>query len=330
MSGPAARPGAAPLEALNDIPVRQNDPAMMKLLRAKCAAYDWAQRLYLLQFFTLVILPLGIATWQMLSSEAAWLTGAIGFLLVVVDWLIIERAQKRWKGLGAAFQELFDCTVFVLAWRRDRNGPPPSAELIHRWSERHSSADQLSNWYDRVVGELPPLAAVIVCQRTNGNWNGTMRERYALTLQASVAVLIVVLLAMTLGTGATGRSVFAAVGLTLPLFRWVFKEMTQQHEASSASLNVVERADKLWRQVLDGDVRVKPHAIEQEMRELQNDIFDQRRRDPQVFRWVYSSWRDADEKTMHVGAAALVEEYRRAKPDERAGVVIEAGSPGSL
>ena len=83
------------------------------------------------------------------------------------------------------------------------------------------------------------MAATIVCQRTNGLWNGTMRERYAVCIQALVVTLIIALLAVTLGVGVTARTVFAAVGLALPLFRWVFKEMTQQKEAGAASQKVV-------------------------------------------------------------------------------------------
>jgi hypothetical protein len=265
--------------------------------------------LYTLQFFTLVMLPLILATWQRLSPGMAWLTGAIGFLLVVADWQLIEPAQKRWKRFGAIFQEQFDCTLFGVPWRRDRNGAPPSAELIHQWSGRHPSTEGLKDWYSPLVGGLPPLAATIVCQRTNGYWNGTVRERHAESIQVGVGILLIVLLGVTLGVGITARTVFAAAGLSLPLFRWVFKEVTQQKEASSASRSVVERADKLWRRLLDGEARKTPQATEQEIRELQNDIFDQRRRDQQVFKWAYSWWRGSDEETMHAGAEALVQEY---------------------
>ncbi len=312
MARPAPRPGHLPPPAVSDIPARQNDPALLKLLRAKSAAYDWTQRLYTIQFFTLVVLPLILAIWQRLSPGISWLTGAVGFLLVVADWKLVEPTQKRWKGFGAAFQEQFDCALFGTPWRGDRNGSPPSAELIHRWSGRHPSTNGLKDWYSPVVGGLPPLAATIVCQRTNGLWNGTMRERYAVCIQALVVTLIIALLAVTLGVGVTARTVFAAVGLALPLFRWVFKEMTQQKEAGAASQKVVERAEKLWRRLLDGGARERP-AIEQEIRELQNDIFDQRRLDHQVFSWVYSWWRESDEQTMHAGAEALVSEYLRTR-----------------
>jgi hypothetical protein len=71
---------------------------------------------------------------------------------------------------------------------------------------------------------------------------------------------------------------------------------------------VVDRAEGLWRKLLErGESDLV--EIQQDARELQNDIFDQRKRDPMVFGWVYSMWRAEDEETMHVGADALVAEY---------------------
>lgn len=307
MSRPAAHERSSSYTTLNDLPKRQNDPDMLKLLRAKSAAYDWAQHLYRLQFVTLVVLPLVLAVWQRLSPSVSWIVGATGLLLILTDWWLIEPTQKRCKTLGAMFQELFDCTLFHLPLRRERNGLPPSAEIIHKWSARHPSVEGLQNWYSPLVETLPGPAATVVCQRTNGYWNSSMRTRYAETIKGSLAVLIVLVIAVTLSAEISTRSIVAAVGLCLPLLRWASNEMTQQKEASSTSQRVVERADRLWRRLVDGND--KPEAIQQESRELQNDIFDQRCRDQQIFKWVYSSWREADEQTMHVGVEALVQEY---------------------
>ena len=198
--------------------------------------------------------------------------------------------------------------TFHLPRRRERNGPPPSAEAIHRWSARHPSVEGLQNWYSPLVGTLPLLAATVVCQRTNGYWNGTMRERYANTIQAGVVVLIIAVIAVTLSVGISWPTSFAAAGLSLPLLRWVLKEITQQREASAASRRVVERADGLWRKILEGADSASD-SVQQQVRELQNDILDQRRRDPMVFGWVYSWRRTADEETMRVGAECLITEY---------------------
>jgi hypothetical protein len=75
---------------------------------------------------------------------------------------------------------------------------------------------------------------------------------------------------------------------------------------------VVNRSEGLWLKLLERG-ESGPVEIQQDARELQNDIFDQRKRDPMVFGWVYSMWRTEDEETMHVGAEALVAEYTRVR-----------------
>jgi hypothetical protein len=305
--GTQATPAQTP--TLNDIPARQNESHMLKLLRAKTAAYDRAQWLYCLQFVTLVVAPVVLAVWQRLSPGASWVAGAIALLLVITDVYPVEPIQKRWKFFGALFQEQFDCTLFHLQWRRDRNGPPPSSEEVHRWSTRHQALDGLRDWYSPVVGCLPPLAATVVCQRINGYWNATMRSRYSATVQGAVFVLVIIVLGVTLSADLSARTVFAASAFSLPLIRWISKEITYQREAATASRRVVERTDRLWDKLVEADVTT--HVLQQDIRELQNDILDQRRRDPMVFGWAYSWWRAKDEETMRVGAEELVEEYSR-------------------
>lgn len=299
-----------PASSPNVIVARQNDPPLLALLRAKSAAYDAARVLAAAQFGCLVVLPVCLAVAQkFFIADAAWVAGAVGLVLVGLDLFLLEPVQKRRKNLGARFQERFDCTLYGIQWRADRIGPLPSPEDLHVWSGRHSSDEGLRDWYSPELGPLPRLAAVIACQRTNGRWNSAMRTRYVRAIWVVMVLSVVGVFALSLWTDIQLRTLIAAIGLSVPLLRWTIKEVTQQNEAGTASQRVVERADRLWRAVLVGGATSQ--ELEQSIRELQNDIFDQRRRDPMVWAWVYERWRDADETTMHAAAGAMAVEYRR-------------------
>ena len=298
---------------VSEIPARQNEPDMLRLLQAKTAAYDAAQRLYRLQFLLLAVVPLLLAIAQRISPEIGWLTGGAGVFALLVDLLLVEPAQKRRKKLGATFQERFDCELFGLPWR-DHHGNVPPRELVQEWADRHSSDEELKIWYRPVVGSVPAIAATIICQRINGYWNSRMRERYAQRIQAVGWIILVATVVLALSMNIELRTVLVAGGLAAPVLRWVLKEMIQQREASEASRKVVQRSDRLWQRLLSSAKRSSVAGIEHEIRELQNDIFTQRCRDPQVFRWVYERWRARDEEIVQAGAEELVAEYRRACP----------------
>jgi hypothetical protein len=70
-------------------------------------------------------------------------------------------------------------------------------------------------------------------------------------------------------------------------------------------------------------------SLESDSRELQNDLFDQRRDSPPIFRWAYARFRDVDEAAMQHAAEALVVDYERAHGVAPAGVSpVDSGQIG--
>jgi hypothetical protein len=234
-----------------------------------------------------------------------------GLALFALDYCWLEPGQKVLKTLGAKMQERFDCTVLDLPWRADRHGAEPTPEEIVRWSRKHPSTAGLRDWYSPVVGRLPLDLARVACQRASGVWNASMRRRYADALVAVAVGVALLLVALAYGTGRSVEGLLTALATLLPLGRWTLREQKSQRESAGKSERVRDRATRLWRRLLDGDGDADVEEVRRDARELQNDVYDQRKGDQQLFAFVYRRFRDRDEEEMQVAAEALVAEYER-------------------
>lgn len=297
----AVGPGSRSLEL-------QNSPGMLKLLRAKCAAYDKAQGVYRWQFSISVLLALCLAAMRAILPATAHYAAVGGIIIFLLDWALLEPQQKKLKLIGATLQEMFDCEVLALPWREQRVGPKLAVEDVERWASRHPSNVGLHNWYAAELVQLPLPFARVACQRSNARWNGDMRDRYARHLAVAAVLLASALLLSGILLGAALLTVLEWGATLLPLPMWMLREATRQRTSADDSRRVATRADQLWQRLLAGE---DAKALEGDVRELQNDIFDQRRRDQQVFAWVYRRYRTEDERLMKVGAQAFVDEYNQ-------------------
>jgi len=307
---------SAGLPTRNRIPEAQNEPRMLDLLRAKTALYDATQTLYVWQFYCSVVFAIGLLLIKIFAPIAAQPVALGSVLLFAVDWGLLDPRQKELRTLAARMQEVFDCQLFEIPYRTDRVGAKPDAEVIANWSRKRPSTSQLRNWYSPEVGQLPLPLARVACQRSSANWNARMRTRFSGWLKSgSILLVLAITLYAVLAHKSAGDWAFWAATI-LPMVSWSLREARRQAEAAEASTKIAERGRKLWERLLNGSA--SDEEIAQETRELQNDIFDQRRRDQQVFGWVYRKYRDHDEETMRIGVADLVDQWRNSSGVSRA------------
>jgi hypothetical protein len=295
---------------MNDIPAKQNSAPMLDVLRAKCALYDSVRRLYVMQAWVTVGLPIVLSVLKLLYPEAAEVAVVGGLLLLGADLGWLDPKQKERRALAARAQEMFDVEVLSLPDHGYRTGPALDPETVARWARRHSSAVGLRNWYPVAVGRLPLEFGRVVCQRANGVWNGTMRRRFAVAIRAAAGLLVAIVVIAYVVTGGAVTSMLSWLLTLSPALVWAIREARRQMESVEASDKVKDQSLALWSALLAR--AMSPEAAVQESRTLQDAIYDQRRRDQQVFAWVYSRFRSQQEEDMKVGADALVGEYERA------------------
>jgi hypothetical protein len=82
------------IDAMNDIAIRQNEPRMLDLLKARRATYDRATKVQVAQLLVVIALPLVLAVMGLLCDESRAWVAVVSFLAVVLDGLVLDRRQR--------------------------------------------------------------------------------------------------------------------------------------------------------------------------------------------------------------------------------------------
>lgn len=306
----------------NDIPSRQNEPGLLEYQAAAKVLYRRAERLYYVQLVLGVIVPVLLAIANLVlarlsidaaerASFAAW--GALyGLVMMLLDELVFDGRQQKWKRDAATAQETFDTTLFLLPWRRAKVGDPLETPDVHRWAKSWRRTDPsftlVRDWYAPGVRCAPLHVARVICQRTNLWWDSRLRQEYAFLLGVFAGLLLVLAFAVSKLLGVNVDGLLLAISTLAPAFRWSVRE-SKRHRATAATLDrLCSRARELQNGILADAIDIV--MAEQHSRELQDDIFDHRRSAPIGNDWLYRFRRGEFEQAMRVDADGAIREYR--------------------
>jgi hypothetical protein len=279
-------------------------------LRAQRRLYSRAKALLAIQIALSV--PFAVL-WSVLSvffPDTKVYAAMWGIGVTLLDLTLFTPWQKSLKTTAAKIQEAFDCDVLGLEWRSIRAGSRPDPEDIAQWSApsgRDPDAG-LKDWYPPAVGHLPLPLARAVCQRANCWWDAELRRRYARGAQAIVGAI----LAITVITGVVGHFrldqwLLAGIAPLVPVFMLGLRQSMEQQEAAGRLDGLRRHAERIWDEILAGG---SEDRITQNSRELQDEIFDHRRRNPLIFDWIYNLLRNRQEEQMNRAASDLIEDAR--------------------
>lgn len=295
---------------VNQIPLIQVSEKQLARLSAQRALYAKAKVLLATQMimsvpFAVLWSLLGIFAPETKIGASVW-----GISIFLLDQLFFVPRQKTLKGKAARIQEAFDCDVLSLPWRSIRAGSHPDPEDVIEWARKSTPARdaQLTGWYPPAVGALPLALARAICQRANCWWDGALRLRYAhVTIAVVVAVFSICLISGIVGHFTIEQWILSGIAPLLPVFTLGLRQFAEQKEAAERLDTLKRHAEKMWGDLLDGAPDEKSTQL---ARELQDEIFDHRRRNPLIFDWVYQRLRKGHEERMNRSAAELVEEAR--------------------
>jgi hypothetical protein len=298
---------------MNSIPDMQNTPKQLQRLAAQRHLYSTAKRIFGVQ----VVLgaPLAVA-WSLLavaipsakSYAALW-----GTIVSLADLLWLTPWQKRLRESAARIQEAFDCDVLQLPWNELKVGKRPDPEIVREQADKfektQANSPPLTDWYPRVVRELPMEAARIVCQRSNCWWDSKQRRRYAAWVIAGVLTTSVCILGLGLVGKITVENLLLAIFLPLsPALLLGIRQFLDQTEAANRLDKLKDHAERLWAETYNG---LPASELVNKCRALQDEIFENRRRSPSVFDWIFKRLRSNYETQMNHGATELVDESKR-------------------
>lgn len=234
----------------------------------------------------------------------------LGVTILVLDLLLLSPRQKKLRGQGASVQEVFDTKVLDIEWNEIKVGKRPEPELIHEHARTFGhdaqKLDKLKNWYPVEVQQLPVHWGRIVCQRANIWWDSTLRRRYANTL---LTILILLAIALVWFAFSQDLSVTDFVmKMVIPmaaLYKLGVAQFVEHRDAADRLEKLRDHAEMLWAEAIKG---ASLEVLKVKSRNLQDEIFDGRKRNPPVFDAIFWMFRDAHEAQMNIGALALIRE----------------------
>jgi hypothetical protein len=291
----------------NEITVKQSQPRLVALLRARERTYHAAKftqgGLVLLTIALPVVSVLLAPRFPLLKPYLA----LAALVLLLLDTGIIERLQKERVKRGAKLIEEFDVEVLGLEWNRFVAGPKVDHEDVRRASANLLSAKreaELASWYYACVSEVPLTFGRLICQRTNISYDARMRKKYGSTLLYGAIGLGVLLLVLGLVYSLNLSELMLAVGVPIaPVLTWTLREQRRQLDTTAALVTLKSEFEKMWDKALAGATDA---TMEQNSRELQNAIYQHRASAPLVFDWVYSCLRTGNEDEAEHAAQQLV------------------------
>lgn len=296
---------------MNNIPVIQNSQSQLEKLAAQRQLYSKAEQILTAHMFlaipSVVAFTLLVSLIPNLRAYAAlW-----AILITFLDILLFTPWQQSLKRQAAKIQESFDCNVLQMNWSEVTVGKRPDPELVEEYAVKYRSTEpdysSLRDWYPKDVGRLPLQLARLLCQRTNCWWDANLRHRYATGLIASIIVLIIVVTLASLYGGLTLEKFVLVVMIPLlPALVLSVRQYKEQKESAATVNRLKDHVERLWNQALAGSL------IDEEFthssRELQNAIYEHRRKSPLVFNWIYNRLRSTHEEQANKGAAELIKE----------------------
>jgi len=278
---------------------RQEDERNLRRQLAARRYYGLAKGLRLAgqSFSTALALTSPLVLW--LKPDLGPKLAALAGLWIFASRFVFARFQQSLIEKGATAQEAFDCAVLGLDWN-EVLARRPAQEDIRRASERSlGHIEHVKGWYPCSEAAGWPLS-VLICQRSNTSWARRQHTYYGLFLGAAAA-----------GWASLG-AIFAAVEsaslveyltiIALPslpaLLDWA--ELAKAHFEAAVTRGDLE--ERIAAMIREGGAR------EEDLREIQNGLFDVRRSGPLVPDWFYKLVRGAFERDMRGAAGDYIDE----------------------
>jgi hypothetical protein len=298
---------------MNDITSKQNSEKQLRRLAAQRQLYSTAKGIFGVQLVLGGPIAVTCAITALAIPSVEGYVAVCGVVITLVDLFWLEPWQKRLRERAARIQEIFDCDVLQLSWNDIKVGSKPDTELVKEQADKYFKYVQnplpLSNWYPTVVGSLPVDMARIVCQRSNCWWDSNQRKHYATLVVATLAVICLSILVVGLIGGLTLEKFFLViVAPLLPAVVIGIRQYSDQMEAAERLDKLKEHAEELWA------AAIQPHSapdLATKSRFLQDEIFENRRKSPFVFDWIFRRLRNAYEDQMNYSAETLAAEAKR-------------------
>lgn len=262
---------------------KQNLPESLEKLAAQRFLYSCAKKMRNIS----ILLILLVAIMGLIAS----MTEKQGFLqyvpvLTLLIWFLdqqfFKKRESRYKTEAATIQEDFDCFVLDLPWPLQkglqRRTPDRVRQLAATVASKPEVFEELKNWYAPEAIPQDPILSRVRCQQISCWWDVNLRRRWSAVLRWSFWVFVVLVLFLSVVTGITVLKLIAITASNIRILAWGFGEINDQDEA-------VARVDRIHRYI--SNLCEGREISLNDVRRVQDEIFEHRRLNPPVPDWFY-------------------------------------------
>lgn len=293
---------------MNQILIRQNEPKQIEKLAAQRELYSLAKQWQIAQLILSIGVSVGLGAWSLIDPKMADTAAVWGGLIALADTLLFDRLIASFREKAAKVQEQFDCYVLDFSCSPLKNPEDITDQEIATYHTKHKyvhgNIDKLIDWYPTSVAALPLHLARLVCQRSNCSWDAELRRRYANLAAKILFGLLMFLLVLGLSLRQDLTAFLLMMCTWCPFLVYCIRQYNDQIEASKRKKELVIHAQNLWANGFNKGER----TLKEYSRQLQNDIYDARRKDPAVLDIFYHRLKDEQENAMNRTAEELVHE----------------------
>ncbi|WP_415940335.1 S-4TM family putative pore-forming effector [Streptomyces sp. 039-1] len=275
---------------------RQNDPELLRILKAASTAHRRAKRLSTAHMALSVLLAgLGVAG-VFVSALQTTVT------LLGLVWALSYTAGARVWGAqemrrAALFQEMFDVRLLGLSWNIViAGGEEPAPQEVSRAAGRYKGADSLLEDYFYEVTALPRPLDVLACQMQNLGWGARIRRRYAAAVFGGLALW---------STAGIGLGLARAMTVTEMLLHWfvpslgllllgVDTAVSQRDTASVREHAQTVLTHDLREYIRRGSPADEASALLYLARQIQDVLLLTRLRQTRVPNWFFKGFQSSD------------------------------------
>lgn len=292
----------------------QNSEKQLHRLAAQRQLYATAKRIFGWQVILGGPVAIAGAVFILFNSDYKVYVASWGLLVVLCDVYWLTPWQKSLRGKAARIQEAFDCDVLELKWNDLKAGKYPDPELVKAQSTKYEKwggdMPALKDWYSPLVDELPLHVGRIVCQRANCWWDSTQRRHYAAWLVGLVVLIFVVICGLALCGGASLEALLLKGILPLaPALLIALRQFNEQREAADRLDTLKDHCGKIWNEALSGKSKTTVTSMS---RNMQDEIFENRRKAPPVLDFIFKRLRAEYETNMNHAAEHYIAEAKLA------------------
>lgn len=264
---------------MNDIYSRQNEEQFLGLLRAFRCVYKFAKRLGVFLFVASALIPLAInVSFLLFDNPTVKSILCLIALSMVLIAFVLKEVIDYYKEIGALIQQQYDLLLFGIG---DISTSDKSRIEKYVIKYGKNSFDKELNWYED-YSKLKDDLNILCCQKENISWTSRLIDRYLLFVTVMVIVAFVPIIIDLIVFNSDINSILQLFYNTIPILTFSFYIIYKSINERIRIARIKDYINFIFENVK------KKRNIHEELKVLQNMIFDFRKSKRAIPDWLYN------------------------------------------